>query len=125
MKDTQGFTLMEALVALAVFATAAMGLISLNTSSIRISSELEARTLARQVAENIAVDTVTDPQAQIVGSASGEEIQRRTSFVWERQITPAPREDMIEVTIRVRSAGAESVLSQISFYHRIENGRNG
>lgn len=121
MKAEGGFTLVEALVALAVFATAAMGLISLNTSSVRISGELQTRALARQVAENIAVDTVTDTRQQVIGGSSGEEAQRRQAFVWERQITPAPREDLIEIAIRVRSGEEGPVLSEISFYHRLES----
>lgn len=120
MSDQRGFTLMEALVAVAVFATAAMGLISLNTNSVRISAQLSERTLARIVAENIAVSTVTDPQLQVVGRTSGAQDQRRRSFEWERTITPAQRADLIEISIRVRSEGEEAVLSEVTLLHRIE-----
>lgn len=120
MSDQRGFTLMEALVAVAVFATAAMGLISLNTNSVRISSELETRTLARLVAENVAVETVTDPQTQIVGRTVGEENQRRRSFEWERTIAPSQRGGLIEVSIRVRMKGEEAVVSEVTLLHRIE-----
>ncbi|MFN3608363.1 MAG: type II secretion system minor pseudopilin GspI [Hyphomonas sp.] len=120
MSDQRGFTLMEALVAVAVFATAAMGLISLNTNSVRISSQLETRTLARLVAENVAVETVTDPQTQIVGRTVGEDNQRRRSFEWERIIAPSQRAGLIEVSIRVRMKGEEAVLSEVTLLHRIE-----
>jgi len=120
MGNQQGFTLMEALVAVAVFATAAMGLISLNTNSIRISAQMGDRALARQVAENVAVETITNPQLQVIGRSIGEEIQRRRSFAWERDITPAPRDDLVEVTIRVRATGEEAVLSEVTLLHRIK-----
>lgn len=120
MTDQRGFTLMEALVAIAVFATAAMGLISLNTNSIRISSQLGDRTLARLVAENVAVSTVTDPELQIIGRTVGEQDQRRRHFGWERTITPAQRVDLVEITIRVRIKGQETVLSEVTLLHRIE-----
>lgn len=120
MGNQQGFTLMEALVAVAVFATAAMGLISLNTNSVRISAQMGDRALARQVAENVAVETVTNPQLQVIGRSIGEEIQRRRSFAWERDITPAPRDDLVEVTIRVRATGEEAVLSEVTLLHRIK-----
>ncbi|MGE6697910.1 type II secretion system minor pseudopilin GspI [Hyphomonas sp. NPDC076900] len=120
MGSQQGFTLMEALVAVAVFATAAMGLISLNTSSVRISAQMGDRALARQVAENVAVETITNPQLQIIGRSAGEEAQRRRSFAWEREITPAPRDDLVQVTIRVRAVGDEAVLSEVTLLHRIK-----
>lgn len=120
MGNQQGFTLMEALVAVAVFATAAMGLISLNTNSVRISAQMGERALARQVAENVAVETITNPQLQVIGRSIGEEIQRRRSFAWERDITPAPRDDLVEVTIRVRATGDEAVLSEVTLLHRIK-----
>lgn len=123
MSNQQGFTLMEALVAVAVFATAAMGLISLNTNSIRISAQMGDRALARQVAENVAVETVTNPQLQVIGRSIGKERQRRRSFAWERDITPAPRDDLVEVTIRVRVAGEEAVLSEVTLLHRIKGDR--
>jgi len=119
MNGQRGFSLMEALVAIAVFSTAAVGLISLSTNSIRISSQLGDRILARQVAENIAVRTVTDPQLQIIGMSAGEETQRQRSYEWERLITPAPREDLIEIAIRVRVKNEEAVLSEITILHRI------
>ena len=120
MQNQAGFSLMEALVAIAVFATAATGLISLNTSSIRISGELSDRVLARQVAENIAVETITDPQLLIVGGATGEDVQRNRDFVWERNITPAPRPDLVEITIRVRRQDQGTYLSEVTILKRTQ-----
>ncbi|KCZ99267.1 general secretion pathway protein I [Hyphomonas polymorpha PS728] len=123
MGNQQGFTLMEALVAVAVFATAAMGLISLNTSSLRISAQMGDRALARQVAENVAVETITNPELQVIGRSGGQEVQRGRSFVWQRDITPAPRDDVVEVSIRVRAADEEAVLSEVALLHRIKADR--
>lgn len=119
MRNQQGFTLMEALIAVAVFATAAMGLISLNTNSIRISAQMGDRALARQVAENVAVECITNPELQIIGRTVGEEVQRRRSYSWEREIAPAPEEDLLEITIRVRATGEEAVLSEVTLFHRL------
>jgi len=118
MQNQAGFSLMEALVAIAVFATAATGIISLNTSSIRISGDLSDRVLARQIAENIAVETNTDPQLLIIGGATGEDVQRNREFVWERNITPAPRSDLVEITIRVRRQDQETYLSEVTLLKR-------
>lgn len=119
MQKQAGFSLMEALVAIAVFATAATGLISLNTNSIRISGQLSDRVLARLVADNIAVETITDPQLLVAGSSTGEDTQRNRTFVWERNVTPAPRPDLIEVTIRVRRQSEKAYLSEVTLLQRI------
>ena len=120
MSDQRGFTLMEALVAVAVFATAAMGLISLNTNSVRISAQMGERALSRLVAENVAVLTITDPQLQVVGRTEGQETQRGRAYLWERTIVPAQRADIIEIVVRVRVEGQDTVLSEVSLFHRVE-----
>jgi general secretion pathway protein I len=117
MRQEAGFTLLEALVALGVFATAAMGLLSLSTHAVRISSDLGVRVLARQVAENIAVDTLTDPAKQRLGVTRGEEIQRRQAFEWERSVLPAGRDGLIQVEVRVRRSGSDRVAGEVSFLH--------
>lgn len=111
---------METLVALAVFATAATGLIALNTNTVRISRELTERSLARQVAENVAVDTVTIPSLQVIGKTEGSENQRRIQFDWERSIAPTPRSGLIQIEILVRRNGNDAVLSQLSLLHLTE-----
>lgn len=120
MKAEAGFSLLEALVALAVFATAAMGLLNLNTNATRISAELGDRVMARQVAENIAVDTLSDPGQQTAGLTQGQETQRQRTYVWERTIVPAGRDSLVEVRIRVRREDSDHVIGQVTFLHLVE-----
>lgn len=110
----RGFSLLETMVALSVFSLAAMGLVSLNTQSARISTELEARQLAQLVANNVAAETVT---AQIEASRpveTGEEIQRRRTFRWTRTIEPTPRPGLYAVEIDVVEAGRKGSLAKLS-----------
>lgn len=118
MTSQRGFTLLETLVAVAVFATAAMGMISLNTNTLHISGQLEDRMLARLVAENVVVTTVTDPEFQIAGRTTGEESQRQHLFEWERVIRPASQDDILEITVRVHMKGEAAVLSEVMLLHR-------
>ncbi|MFN3312252.1 MAG: type II secretion system minor pseudopilin GspI [Hyphomonas sp.] len=120
MTRQDGFSLLEAMVALAVFSTAAMGLISLNTNAVRFSGDLGDRVLARQVAENIAVDTLTDPVLQRPGLTSGEETQRQRTYQWERIVAPAGRDGLIQVDIRVRREGSDRLTGHVSFLHIAE-----
>lgn len=110
----RGFSLLETMVALSVFSLAAMGLVSLNTQSARISTELEARQLAQLVANNVAVETMT---AQIETSRpieTGEEVQRLRTFRWTRTIEATPRPGLYSVQIDVAEAGRKGSLAQLS-----------
>lgn len=112
--NARGFSLLETMVALSVFSIAAMGLLSLNTQSVRISGELDLRLLARIVAENVAVDTVTGTLASPGIVAEGEDTQRGRSFVWKRTIEPTPRQGLYNVRIEVTEIGSPAVLARLS-----------
>lgn len=109
-----GFSLLETMVALAVFSVAAMGLVSLNTQSARISGELDTRLLARTVAENLAVDTVTAEALDLSPVTEGETIQRGRNYAWTRTLEPTPQPGLYSVRIDVREAGASPVLARLS-----------
>lgn len=110
----QGFSLLETMVALAVFSVAAMGLVSLNTQSARISGELDTRLLARTVAETVAVDTVTAENLDLSPVTQGEVIQRGRAYTWSRAVEPTPQPGLYSIRIDVREAGATPVLARLS-----------
>ena len=112
--NAQGFSLLETMVALAVFSVAAMGLVSLNTQSARISGELDTRLLARTVAENLAVDTVTAETLDLSPVTEGETVQRGRSYAWTRTLEPTPQPGLYSVRIDVREAGESPVLARLS-----------
>ena len=62
MADRSGFTLVEMLVAMAVFALAAMALLNLSGENTRSAARVEDRTLGGVVAENVAVESAIAPQ---------------------------------------------------------------
>lgn len=111
---THGFSLLETMVALSVFSVAAMGLVSLNTSSVRISGELDTRLLARTVAENVAADTVTAPSLALSPVTEGEQVQRGRTYAWTRTLESTPQPGLYSVRIDVREAGNAAVLARLS-----------
>jgi general secretion pathway protein I len=111
---TRGFSLLETMVALSVFSIAAMGMLSLNTQSVRISSELDSRLIARTVAENIAVDTVTSSFSSSNLVNAGEQIQRGRTYEWRRTVKATPRPGLFSVRIEVTEAGSPAVLARLS-----------
>lgn len=112
--STRGFSLLETMVALSVFSIAAMGMLSLNTQSVRISSELDTRLLARTVAENIAVDTVSGAFTQSGLVSSGEQVQRGRTYAWRRTIEATPRPGLYSIRIEVSEGEKPAVIARLS-----------
>jgi general secretion pathway protein I len=100
--DEHGFTLLEILVALAVFSLAALALIRLETASVRGAAVLDRTLLANMVARNIAIEAVTDAAPPARGASSGMEANGGESWRWTRVVTPTadPRISRVDVTVQ-------------------------
>ena len=59
-KPANGFTLIEMLVALAIFSLAALALLRLEGATVKNTGLLQEQAVAQIVARNIAVETITD-----------------------------------------------------------------
>jgi general secretion pathway protein I len=76
-----GFTLLEMLVALAVFSIAALALLRLDAVSVATATDLKAREGAMLVAENEAARITTDPAPPPLGNATRRLVNGGQSFV--------------------------------------------
>ena len=83
-----GFTLIEIMVALAVFGLAAMALIRLEGATIRGAATLDRTLLAGMVARNVALDAYTDAEAPASGTTRGVEENGGASWTWTRTVAP-------------------------------------
>lgn len=115
----RGFSLIETLVALAVFATAAIGLLAMNTQSVAHARAIEDRFLARTVAENRLVDAITSPSARIIGVRSGEDFQLDRPFQWTETIAATERSGLVQVMVDVTVPGEPHVLARVSALKQI------
>lgn len=79
-----GFTLIEMLVALAVFSLAALALLRLEGATLSSTHELDRRTMAQIVARNLAAEVLTDPVAPTLGETKGEEVNGGSTWHWTR-----------------------------------------
>lgn len=114
MKRQCGFTLLEALVALAVIAiglSAAMRAIGMATQS---TAELRQRQLAQWVADNRLAEIRALGQFPGVGSEEGEAEQAGEKFRWHADVKPTPNPLFHRVDIRVFGGGATTPLAQLS-----------
>lgn len=83
-----GFTLIEMMVALAVFSLAALALIRLEGASFRGAATVDRSLLAGIVARNVAVDALTSAKPPALGTAQGDEINGSRNWRWTRTVSP-------------------------------------
>ena len=97
----QGFTLIEMLVALAIFSLAALALLRLEGATVSSTALLQEQAVAQIVARNIAVETITDPAAPAYGTAQGETVNGGRRWRWVRITgrSPEPRIQMINIAV--------------------------
>lgn len=102
-----GFSLIELLVALAVFSLAALALLNLSGESTRSAARVETRTLGGIVAENIAVETMLAPQLA-EGESSGREVLAGRNWSWARRVSATDDPDLLRVDIRVSEGDSQA-----------------
>lgn len=100
MTERRGFTLIEMLVALAVFSLAALALLNLSGESVRSAARVEARTLGGIVAENVAAEAMT-VQSLPVGEISGETALGGQVWRWRRVVSATGAPGMGRIDVRV------------------------
>lgn len=97
----RGFTLIEMLVALAVFSLAALALLRLEGATLSSTADLDRKLIAQIVARNVAVETLTDPIAPALGQTSGEEVNGGRRWRWARRATRPGDARLVRVDIAV------------------------
>ncbi|WP_277979382.1 type II secretion system minor pseudopilin GspI [Sphingomonas phyllosphaerae] len=101
----RGFTLIEIMVALAVFSLAALALIRLEGQTIRSTGILSATLLAQAVARNVAIEAVTDAEPPVRGRSSGVEQNGGRAWTWVREVQPLGDGDVMRVDVSVSDRG--------------------
>lgn len=103
----RGFTLLEVLVALAVFSLAALALLRLQGASLSNVARLDEKLLAMIVAQNLAVETRLLVPAPAYGESRGEVPNGGRVWRWQREVVRTPDAGLQRVDIRVRDAGGQ------------------
>lgn len=112
----RGLTLIELLVALAVFSVAALALLNVAGENVRAAAALERRAFAQTIAENQLVE------AMLIDLEAGAEVVRGEAelaglrFRWARQITPTADPRLVRVDIAVREADEDQVLATLQAF---------
>lgn len=82
-----GFTLIEMLVALAIFSLATLALLRLEGTTLKSTAGLVDRAIGQTVVRNLAVDILTDPAPPSFGNSSGSVVNGGRSWSWTRSVT--------------------------------------
>jgi len=103
-RASRGFTLIEMMVALAVFSLAALALIRLGGATIRGASILDSTLTAQMVARNIAIEAMTDARAPTIGIAKGVEQNGGKTWNWTRETRPTGDSRIVRIDVEVMDA---------------------
>lgn len=100
-----GFTLIEMLVALAIFGLAGLALLRLEEVTLTGTERLADTTIAQIVARNIEVGILTDPRGPAIGTDNGEVVNAGRRWLWTRVTTRTDDARIIRVDVRVADHG--------------------
>ncbi|WP_425480414.1 type II secretion system minor pseudopilin GspI [Luteimonas viscosa] len=114
-----GFSLIEMLVALVVFALAVLGLLNLAGESTRTAVAIEERVLAAVVADNVAVEAATLDVRALADEASGREHAGGRDWRWTRTTAPTADPALLRVDIRVSPPGESRVAAELALFRSL------
>ena len=107
MADRGGFTLIEMLVALAVFSLAAMALLGLTVENTRSAQRVETRTLGGMVAQSLAVEAAVTPGLP-EGETGGQRAFAGRQWSWTRAIVATDDPGLQRIDIHVSDAEGQA-----------------
>lgn len=112
MRDSRGFTLLEVLVALGIFALVAASVLAASSRSLQNAARLEEKTLAMWVADNQLTELQLQDPAPGVGVQEGEVEFAGRTFAWQSSVqgTSDPGMQRIEVLVGLAQGRASEPL---------------
>jgi general secretion pathway protein I len=96
-----GFTLIEIMVALAVFALAVLALVRLESATVRGASMVDETLAAAMLARSIATDAATQARAPTRGTTTGGEVNGGRPWRWTRIVAPTADSRVLSIDVVV------------------------
>lgn len=111
-----GFTLIEMLVALAVFSLAVLALLNLSGENARTATLVREQVLAGVVADNRAVEAMLMPLPDLASAEDGVEQAGGSPWRWHRSVTDTSDPAIVRVDVEVRHPDGAQVLARLSVF---------
>jgi general secretion pathway protein I len=111
-----GFSLLEVVVAIAVFSLGALAVMNVLGEDARAAEANERRTVAAIVAENRLTEAMAPAQAPAIGVSSGMETSLSRQWEWQVRIAASPDPRMVRIDVAVREAGQQQLLAELSSF---------
>ena len=96
-----GFTLLEMLVALAVFSLAALALVRLQGVTLHTAADLDSKAMGQIVARNLMVEVQTDPAPPSLGREEGDSDNGGRRWHWTREVKATDDRRLLQVKLTV------------------------
>ncbi|GLS83469.1 type II secretion system minor pseudopilin GspI [Paraferrimonas haliotis] len=117
MRRQGGMTLLEVMVALAVFAIAAVSMSKSLTDQVSNLPVLKERTLAQWVADNQMVETRLSEPFPELGEKRGDTELYEQTWYWKRKVVKTSDDKFRKVTVEVSDDDRfERVIMEVSTY---------
>jgi len=104
MRRAGGFTLLEVLIALAIFAMVAASVLTATARSLQTASRLEEKTLAMWIADNRLAELQLSKSPVADGREQGEVEFAERRWQWQSEVLATSEADMRRVTLWVAPA---------------------
>ncbi|MEL7487568.1 MAG: type II secretion system minor pseudopilin GspI [Pseudomonadota bacterium] len=111
-KQQRGFTLIEVLVALAILALVAGGVLSMISQTTRFIAAAEDQLAASVVADNVMVERLVREQPLEEGEETIELVFAGRNWVYTRTITDTGASGLFRIDIAVRRADSPQILAR-------------
>jgi general secretion pathway protein I len=105
----RGFTLIEIMVALAVFSLAVLALVRLESATVRGAGLIDETTAAQMVARNVAIDALTETQPPAPGRSNGTEVNGGRTWQWTRQVSSTGEATVVRIDVAVANPRGQIV----------------
>lgn len=117
MNKQRAFTLIEVMLAMAVFAIAGVALLGATDANLTGMSRIEDQTLAQWVAANQLVEANLVQQWPPQNNKKGEQALAGITWYWQQKVVATTDQNMKAITIEVRkSLDSESAITSLTTY---------